>query len=66
MLELKRKNKSIQGDFILLLKEYGSSDGKESTCNAGDLVLSLGQEDPHSGNPVQCSRLENPRDRRAW
>ena len=24
----------------------GSSDGKESTCNAGDQVLSLGQEDP--------------------
>ena len=24
----------------------GSSDGKESTCNAGDLVRSLGWEDP--------------------
>ena len=24
----------------------GGSDGKESTCNAGDLVRSLGQEDP--------------------
>ena len=23
-----------------------SSDGKESACNAGDLVLYLGQEDP--------------------
>ena len=24
----------------------GGSDGKESTCNAGDLVQSLGREDP--------------------
>ena len=24
----------------------GGSDGKESTCNAGDLVHSLGREDP--------------------
>ena len=24
----------------------GGSDGKQSTCNAGDLVQSLGQEDP--------------------
>ena len=24
----------------------GGSDGKESTCNAGDRVRSLGQEDP--------------------
>ena len=24
----------------------GGSDGKESACNAGDLIQSLGQEDP--------------------
>ena len=25
---------------------YGSSDGKESTCNSGDQIPSLGWEDP--------------------
>ena len=45
------------------------SDGKESTCNAGDLgsipglVRSPGEG---NGNPLQCSCLENPRDGRAW
>ena len=47
----------------------GSSDGKESACNAGDLGLvpgsgrSPGEED---GNPLQYSYLENPMDREAW
>ena len=42
----------------------GDSDNKESTYNAGDLVQSLGWEDPHGGehgNPVLYSCLENPR-----
>ena len=45
------------------------SDGKESTCNAGDLGpipglgTSLGGE--HS-NPLQYVCLENPMDRGAW
>ena len=44
----------------------GSSDGKESTCNAGDLGLipgsgrSPGEGD---GNPLQYSCLENSMDR---
>ena len=32
-------------------------------------IQSLGQEDPleeGNGNPLQCSCLENPRDRGAW
>ena len=32
----------------------GGSDGKESACSAGDLIQSLGQEDPlekKNGNP---------------
>ena len=43
----------------------GSSDGKESACNAGDLgsILGLGRS-PGEGNgyPLQCSGLENPMD----
>ena len=47
----------------------GSSDGKESTCNAGDLGLipGLGRS-PGDGNdnPLQYSCLENPMDRGDW
>ena len=43
------------------------SDGKESACNAGDLVLIPGSErspgEGH-GNPLQYSCLENPMDRK--
>ena len=45
------------------------SDGKESTCNVGDLGLipelgrSPGEE---NGNPLQCFYLGNPMDRGAW
>ena len=47
----------------------GASNGKESTCNAGDmgsipgLVRSPGEG---HGNPLQYSGLENPMDRGAW
>ena len=47
----------------------GSSDGKESACNARDLGLIPGSgRSPRegNGNPLQCSCLENPMDRRAW
>ena len=43
--------------------------GKESACNAGDMVstpgsgISLGKG---NGNPLQYSCLENPMDRGAW
>ena len=47
----------------------GGSDGKESSCTAGDLGLipGLGRspEQGH-GNPLQYSCLENPMDRGAW
>ena len=40
------------------------SDGKESTCNAGDPgSISPGEG---KGYPLQCSCLENPMDRGAW
>ena len=47
----------------------GGSDGKESTCNAGDLGSnsglgrSLGEENSY---PLQYSGLENSMDRRSW
>ena len=42
--------------------------GKESTCNAGDVGLSPGLERASgegNGNPLQCSCLGNPMDRGA-
>ena len=45
------------------------SDGKEFTCNAGDLGLISGSgraSGEGNGNPFQYSRLENPMDRGAW
>ena len=47
----------------------GDSDGKESTCNVGDLGLipKLGRSSGGGhGNPLQSSCLENPRDGGAW
>ena len=47
----------------------GGSDGRESTCNAGDLGSfpglgrSLGEG---NGNPLQCFLLENPHGRTVW
>ena len=46
----------------------GSSDGKESTCNVGDLdsIPGLGTSPGGGhGNPLQYSCLENPMDRGA-
>ena len=47
----------------------GSSDGKESSYNAGDLGLIPrlgGSPREGKGYPLQCSCLENPMDRGAW
>jgi len=47
----------------------GSSDGKDSACNAGDLGLipGLGRSPGEgNGNPLQYSCLENSMDRGAW
>ena len=41
----------------------GGSDGKESTCNAGDLGLIPGEGNSY---PLQYSCLENFMDRGAW
>ena len=58
--------------MILFLKGpvgcfLGGSDGKESTCNVGELGSLPGSvRSPGGGNgyPLQCSCLENPLDRR--
>ena len=45
------------------------SHGKESTCNVGDpdLIPGLGRSPGEgTGNPLQCSGLENSMDRGAW
>ena len=47
----------------------GGSDAKESACNVGDLGSIPGSgrfPGEGNGNPLQCSCLENPMDRRAW
>ena len=67
-----RKEPEFQMSFkkLLLSKGFpGSSDGKESACNEGDLSLILGLRiSPGEGhnNPLQYSCLENPMDRGAW
>ena len=55
--------------FILSLGFPGGSDGKESSCNAGDLgsIPGLGRSSRGGhGNPLQYSCLENPMARGAW
>ena len=45
------------------------SDGKESTCNAGDLGLILGSgrsPGKRNGHPLQYTALENSMDQGAW
>ena len=47
----------------------GSSDGKESTCKAGEPGSIPGSErspEEGNGNPLQYSCLENLMDRGAW
>ena len=47
----------------------GGSDGKESSCNAGDpcsIPKSGGSPGEDHGNPLQYSCLENPTDRGVW
>ena len=47
----------------------GGSDGKESACNAGDLVQSLGWEDPLEEDMATHSSIlawRIPKDRGTW
>ena len=54
--------------ILTLSGSPGDSDGKESACNARDLVLISGLEispEEGNGNPFQYSGLEIPNDREA-
>ena len=53
----------VLNSFVCLMGFPGGSNGKESTCNVGDLDLipGLGRSPAGGhGNPLQCSCLENP------
>ena len=58
------------GNSVVVLKDFsGSSDGKESSCNVGDLglILGLGRSPGEgNGNPLQYSCLENPMEGGTW
>ena len=55
--------------FVVVISGFpGSSDGKESACNAGDLGLipGLGRSPGGKyGNPLQYCCLENPHEQRS-
>ena len=54
---------------LYLITFLCGSDGKESTCNAGDWASTPGSGRSlggRHGNPLQYSCLENPMDREAW
>ena len=59
-------------EYYSVIKKNGlpwGSDGKESTCNVGDLALipGLGRSPGQGhGNPLQYFYLENSMDRGAW
>ena len=69
-LESQQQRKPTKPKFFDNTWDFpGGSDGKESTCNAGDLGLIPGSErSPGEGNghSLQYSCLENPIDRGAW
>ena len=55
--------------WLTLVAPISGSDGKESTCSAGNQGLIPGSgRSPggENGNPFQYSCLENPMDRGAW
>ena len=59
----------LRCEYVLLQSFCGSSDSKESACNAGELGPIPGSgRSPEEGNslPLQYSCLENPVDRGAW
>ena len=70
--QVQLRERNFYKDFIFLVSIMGfsgGSDGKETTCNAGDLgsISGLGSSSGGGhGKPLQYSYLENPMDRRAW
>ena len=70
--QVQLRERNFDKDFICLVSIMGfsgGSDGKETTCNAGDLgsVSGLGSSSGEGhGKPLQYSCLENPMNRGAW
>ena len=66
----RRSNQSILKEISPEYSAFpGGSDGKQSTCNAGDLASIPGlarSPGDGNGNPLQYSCLENPMDRGTW
>ena len=59
----------VSSGYVYLWGFHAGSDGKESTCNAGDLGLILGSgrsPGEGNGNALQYSCLENHTGRGAW
>ena len=69
-MKVQHKQKQHKKLTLCLYKDFpGDSDGKESTCNVGDLgsIPGLGRcPGEENGNPLQSPCLENPMDRGAW
>ena len=66
---MKKLSHHFANQFPYNLRFPGSSDDKESACNAGDpgLIPGSGRSPGEgSGNPLQYSCLGNPIDREAW
>ena len=64
-----KKVTSMLTDYLMNMTFPDSSAGKESACNAGDpgSISGLGRSPGGGhGNPLQCSCLENSKDRGAW
>ena len=64
----KHKHSILQGTILAVNGKQGGSDGKEYSCNAGDLGLTpeLGKSPgEENDNPLQYSCLENSMDRGA-
>ena len=60
---------NVASFFPLCVGFPGGSDGKESTCNAGESgsISGSGRSPGEgNGNPLQYSYLEDPMDRGAW
>ena len=68
---LKSRDVTLQAKFCIVksMDFPGGSDGKVSVYSARDpdSIPGLGRSPGEgNGNPLQCSCLENPRDRGAW
>ena len=67
--ESRTQLKRLSSSSSLTMGFPDGSDVKASACSAGDLesIPGLGRSPGGGhGNPLQCSRLENPMDRGAW